>query len=219
MNSSAPKPTSPTQNPTATTRTGIHRLAQFRDSKTSEDFPKPEDYDQFLAAVRAQKANINPHAAFDLGHDLAMLDPELGLELLKHPLARTRQGAYTAFMLKANIEWLEKLDQAREQQRDNPIFRHAAFRAIDLGLQRLHALGNHDNDHRERQQLQAWLDRIKHRAMPAGDPDDEVRERLEWTILMMDHTQHITEKYAKDGWVRDWPENALPVNQPYPELD
>ena len=209
----------------------------FRDSKTNNDFTgenKEEQWDAFLQQVEDKKSAIKSQAAFHTVEALSQLDPSMGLELLRHPLADARQGAYTAFMMKANIDWLDKLDQAREQNRDDPIFRHAAFRAIDLGLRRLESLGNKDNDDQEYKQLKKWQDRLENdktreqdhidagdtykTGEDAGKPVDEVLERIQWTTLMMAHTKKMTAKYAKDGWVRDWPENALPVNQPYPDL-
>ena len=126
-------------------------------------------------------------------------------------------------MMKANIKMLEKIDNLREQRRNDPIFRHAAFRAIDLGLWRLEALGNKDGD-QEYEELMKWQKKLvadKSRRITmdkAFDKDDEVLDRLEWTTMMMEHTKEMTARYAKDGWVRDWPENAEPVNQKYPEL-
>ena len=190
----------------------------FRDSKKHEVEKKD---DRFLKNVRSEKAKIDSKHVFDYAYTLSRLKPDEGLKLLNSPLALARQGAYTAFMMRANIHWLEILDKERELNRDNPIFRHSAFRAIDLGLWRLEVLGNKNNDD-EYQTLKKWqtkLERDKVRSKRHGANDrDEVLERLQWTTMMMEHTKAMTAKYAKDGWVRDWPENVEPVNQKYPEL-
>jgi HEAT repeat protein len=206
----------------------------FRDSKKREDFSEEEEYDRFLKQVRQKKDAISSITAFDVAYDLSSYDPEIGVTLLSHPLASVREGAYIAFSMKANIKQLRKLDTLREEYRDDPVFRYAAFRAIDLGLWRLEVLGNKDNDDKEFHELAAWqkeleADQARIKAhLEAGDvyesgelkgkPVDEVLERLQWTTMMMQHTKKMTAKFAKDGWVRDWPENATPVNQPYPEI-
>ena len=196
---------------------------KFRSSSNLDDATDSVNHSIRVKQVKSEK-NIIDLAAFDYAYGLSSIDPGFGVTLLGHHLVNVRRGAYTAFMIKANIQWLDKLDQARERNRNDPIFRHAAFRAIDLGLWRLETLGNKDNNDKEYKELMAWQKKLeadqsrKTNHKDANDPDDEVLERLQWTIMMMKHTKKMTAKFAKDGWVRDWPENVMPVNQPYPEL-
>lgn len=180
---------------------------ELRDSKSNN--PSDEDLNQ----IKKAKSQIREGAAFDYGYAISRLDPERGMKLLTHNLAEVRQGAYTGFAMKANIQWLKKLDAAREVRYDDPIFCYETFHAIDLGLRRLEIIGKP----KEIAELQAWLTEIKGRQTPINDPDDEVYERIEWTTKMMERYQKLEEEFKRDyDMVRIWPKDTLPVNQPYP---
>ncbi|MDD5394079.1 MAG: HEAT repeat domain-containing protein [Thiothrix sp.] len=193
---------------------------QYRDWRKLRDSKSENPTDEDLKQIRDAKAKINPLAAFDSAYALSRLDPEIGKELLTHNLADVRQGAYMGFAMKANIQQLRELDQAREVHRNDPVFQYSAFRAIDIGLSRLEILGNNPRDgekDKELKELRAWQSDIEGRKMPEGDPDDEVLERLQWTTLMMEHYNKLDKEFReKYGKMRVWPEDALPVNQPYP---
>ncbi len=120
----------------------FHSWRELRDSKPLSGLTT-EQQDKVLDDIRqAEEAIKNQQFAFDYAYALARLDPDIGKQLLTHNLAEVRKGAYMGFAMKANIEWLQKLDEEREARRDDPLFRHEAFRAIDLGLRRLEILGN-----------------------------------------------------------------------------
>jgi HEAT repeat protein len=189
----------------------VQEWRAFRDTER-DNFTEQERTD-FLQELQMKKTKLNEHFAYNYGYTITRIDPERGMELLSHNLADVRRGAYSAFAAQANIAWLEKLDTERNTRNNaDPIFRHEAFRAIDLGLRRLEVLGKQP----EIVELKAWQTKIKGRKMPSGDPDDEVYERLEWTTMMMDRYKDLEIQFKKEyDMVREWPEEET-VNQPYP---
>ncbi|MCP4700673.1 MAG: HEAT repeat domain-containing protein, partial [Gammaproteobacteria bacterium] len=106
---------------------------------------------------------------FQLGYALARLAPKsYALELLDHPLRRVRRGAIQAVAESFDAVLLQSLDIERAQSPD-PIFRHAAYRAIDTGLLYLET-----SDRPEvLRTLQAWH---------AETRDYAIKDRLEWTL-------------------------------------
>ena len=104
-----------------------------------------------------------------LGYALMRLTPESDEQfLLEHPLLEVRRGAYHALAQHADPKLLHKLDGMRRVSQ-GPIFRHAAYRAIDWGLRYIEV-----SDKREDLEvLQTWLEETE---------DAAIRGRLEWTL-------------------------------------
>jgi HEAT repeat protein len=193
---------------------------QFREWRELRDHKSDNPSDEDLKQIKAAKTKINSQAAFDYAYALTRLDPDIGKKLLTHNLADVRQGAYMGFAMRANIKKLRELDEEREARRDDPVFRHEAFRSIDIGLHRLEILGNNHDDDKELKELSAWQHELeKQPRTTKDDPDDEVLERLQWTTLMMEHYNKLDADFRqKYGKKRVWPEDTLPINQPYPRL-
>lgn len=81
--------------------------------------------------------------AFVLAYNIARIDPSIsGLELLSHDIADVRKGAWTGLGKVGDVGTLELLYQKRSAAKNQPLFRHAAYRAIDHILTRLEADAN-----------------------------------------------------------------------------
>jgi len=125
---------------------------------------------------------------FELAHAIAQIDPKgEGVKLLSHDLAKVREGAWTGmarlpltetrpFYLTdgpAAVALIERLDRERMQSK-NPIFRHAAYQAIDGILITIEAYGG-------KPALKALEDFLER-----GVQDQEgVLTRVEWTIARL----------------------------------
>ena len=119
---------------------------------------------------RTNAVRPNPRIALPLGFALAKLDPDdTGFELLSHDLADVRHGAWLGLAKVASVERLKKLFEKRKKS-DYPIFKHAAYRAIDHMLIRLETYGSAE----DLAKLQAWYPEIK--------AVEGVGTRTEWTI-------------------------------------
>lgn len=107
---------------------------------------------------------------FELGLALARIQgarDEAAIALLGHELADVREGAALGLALQHDAAAVEMLDRRRHDS-PSPLFRHAAYRAIDMTLAIIEALGG-DSD------LQI-LERIR----PLDQ--DGVKSRIEWTV-------------------------------------
>ena len=109
---------------------------------------------------------------YHLGRALARLQGYGEVEkLLAHGLFHVRRGAIRALAEKHDPALLRELDETRRTTTD-PIFRHAAYRAIDKGLKALET----SSDAGIQKQLRDWRDSIRTPGL------DAVQDRLEWTL-------------------------------------
>ncbi|MCP4408951.1 MAG: HEAT repeat domain-containing protein, partial [Gammaproteobacteria bacterium] len=92
-----------------------------------------------------QEVEPKTYLEFNLAYAIAQIDPEgEGVKLLSHDLAKVREGAWLGlarlpltetrpFFLKdgpAAVALIERLDRERTESK-HPLFKHAAYRAID----------------------------------------------------------------------------------------
>jgi len=131
---------------------------EVRDEDTSGfDGEETDEQKQAMEAWRARLREFKPrpYMEFELAHSIAMINPEEGVRLLQHKLAKVREGAWMGlaklplytdekpFHLAngpAAVELIERLDHERMESKD-PLFRHAAYRAIDGILMTIEAYG------------------------------------------------------------------------------
>ena len=107
----------------------------------------------------------------ELGYAIAQHDPaNLGIEMLKHPLANVRQGAWfgIAKIGVPTIKILKKINQLREKS-TQPHFRHAAFRALDKSLITIEVYGTPEDV----QALKTWRSEVT---------DFAVKDRIAFTL-------------------------------------
>jgi HEAT repeat protein len=139
---------------------------QIRDSERS-DFSK-EEADQWVAKLTA--AQPQSYWAFSLAQAIARIDPNgKGLELLSHDLADVREGDWTGLSQVGDVNLLKRLHDARKASQ-KPLFRHAAYRAIDLLLIRLEGSQNRQ----DLAALEEFYNQVK--------DEEGVGTRVEWTL-------------------------------------
>jgi HEAT repeat protein len=119
-------------------------------------------------------ANFESFWAFSLAQAIARIDPDQkGVELLSHNLADVREGAWTGLAQTRDVALLKRLHEERNNSHD-PLFRHAAYRALDELLMYL----EHDTEDKE-----LLLQELKnfYKTIEAEKPEG-LLERLDWTI-------------------------------------
>jgi HEAT repeat protein len=105
----------------------------------------------------------------ELGYAIAQLEPNnAGIQLLEHPLANVRKGAWFGISKKGvpTVALIKRIHEQREKSQES-YFRHAAFRAIDKSLITIEVFGKKA----DLAALQAW--KVK---------DIAVRDRIEFTV-------------------------------------
>ncbi len=75
---------------------------------------------------------------------MARIDSAIGISLLSHDLADIRRGAWRGLGRIGDVPLLKDLHNRRLKS-DDPIFRHAAYRAMDNILIRLEAYGKRED--------------------------------------------------------------------------
>ncbi len=152
------------------------RLAQledkYRDWRRIRDAERPdfskEETEKWAKQLKA--AEPQRYWAFPLAQAIARIDPNgKGFELLSHDLADVRAGAWTGLSQVGDVKLLEKLHAKRLASKE-PLFRHAAYRAIDLLLLRLGG-STHPQDLTD---LQDFYEQVK--------DEEGVGTRVEWTV-------------------------------------
>jgi len=113
-----------------------------------------------------------PHWETELGYAIAQVDTQAGMALLSHNLANVREGAWLGLGHRADVDLVQRLYEKRKNS-SNPLFRQAAYRALDIGLVTLEVRGSKE----DLGKLRAWKKKIE---------DDAVQERVEWTILELE---------------------------------
>ena len=145
---------------------------QYREWRRIRDSERPdfseEQGKQWAEQLKA--AEPQRFSAFPIAQAIARIDPNgKGFSLLSHDLADVRAGAWTGLSQAGNVKLLERLHAEHQASRE-PLFRHAAYRAIDLLLIRLG--GNRKPQ--DRTDLEAFYNQVK--------DVEGVGERVEWTL-------------------------------------
>jgi HEAT repeat protein len=137
--------------------------------------------------MRLRKVSPKTSLEFELAHAIAQIEPDgEGVKLLSHDLAKVREGAWMGlaklpltetrpFYLidgPAAVKRLERLDRERIQSK-NPLFRHAAYRAIDGMLISIETYGRKP----ALDALEAFLSKVQ--------DQEGVLTRVEWTIARL----------------------------------
>ncbi len=153
----------------------------FKQEQTDEHKEQMKNWRKRLQAVAPQT-----YLEFNLGYAIAQIDPQkVGLDLLSHDLANVRQGAWLGlaklplatkrpFKLQDGADaviFLERLYNERRASK-HPLFRHAAYRAIDEMLVTIAAYG----DPTTQAVLEVFLKK---------DMDPAVQTRVAWTIARL----------------------------------
>jgi hypothetical protein len=140
-----------------------------------EDFTKQETEDWAKQLAEVQPI---PYRGFTLAYAIAQIDPQAsGITLLSHNLMEVRQGAWMG-LGKAGDVALIRLLYPRWLTTDDPIFRVAAYRAIDTILIYLESYG----DAKVFQELKAFYNQVK--------DQEAVATRVEWTLVQLEQRQH-----------------------------
>jgi HEAT repeat protein len=138
---------------------------------------------------RLQEAKLARQLAFELAYNIARIDPEnSGLGLLDHDLADIRQGAWQGLGSVGNVDliaqlhrqlqdrdrpWFKRLSAwfKRPWGKDQPLFRYAAYQAIDRILLKLET--------EDIKPKPGELERLKELAAGA---EEWICKRVEWTL-------------------------------------
>ncbi|MDS4030943.1 MAG: HEAT repeat domain-containing protein [Candidatus Contendobacter sp.] len=145
---------------------------QYREWRRIRDSERPdfseEQGKQWAEQLKA--AEPQRFLAFPIAQAIARIDPNgKGFALLSHDLADVRAGAWTGLSQTSDLNLLKKLHAERQASRES-LFRHAAYRAIDLVLIRLSG----GLDLQDRTDLEAFYGQVK--------DEEGVGERVEWTL-------------------------------------
>jgi HEAT repeat protein len=122
------------------------------------------------------------HWETELGYAIAQHDPEIaGLEMLAHPLANVRKGAWfgIAKIGVPTVEIIRKIHAERARSTE-AYFRHAAFRAIDKSLITIEVYGTETDV----QALKAWRAEVK---------DKAVLDRIDFTLAELEYRLSTTD--------------------------
>jgi HEAT repeat protein len=148
---------------------------QIAEEETKEQNP---DWKQWKEKLDASK----PAYAAYYAHALARIDPETGIKLLQHEIADIRTGAWYGLASLGDINLVKKLTDLRLRSHDQPLLRHAAYRAMDLSLTTI----QHNNKPEDLQALEAWYPTLKQQEMQQEEvkTEDElsITPRVDWTI-------------------------------------
>jgi HEAT repeat protein len=124
------------------------------------------------------------HWFFELAHAIAQIDPDdLGVKLLSHDIADVRYGAWLGLGKVGTVALVQRLDKERMASHDKPLFRHAAYRAIDHILNRLEVTGSE----KELNALKEFLPQVKDK--------EGVFTRVAWTIQQLEYSMDILNAY------------------------
>ena len=126
---------------------------------------------------------------FQLGYTLARIDPEgWGVKLLAHDLAKVREGAWMGLGKEGTVTLLQRIYRDWLKT-DDPLFRHAAYRAMDHILMHLESFGTAEDIQQLKQfytgiqkEMQAIAEQNQQSNPKPYDPRDSVATRVEWTI-------------------------------------
>jgi hypothetical protein len=148
---------------------------QYREWRRIRDAERPdfskEESDKWTEQLKA--AEPQRYWAFPLAQASARIDPkDKGFELLSHDLADVRAGAWTGFSQVGDVNRLKRLHTKCLTSKE-PLFRHAAYRAIDLLLLRLGSSANPQY----LADLQNFYEQVKH--------EKGVGTRVEWTVSQL----------------------------------
>ena len=145
---------------------------QYRKWRRIRDSERPDFSEKQSKEWEEQFTKAEPQRflAFPIAQAIARIDPNgKGFQLLSHDLADVRAGAWTGLSQAGDVKLLERLHAERQASRE-PLFRHAAYRAIDLLLIRLGGSRNPQ----DRTDLEAFYRQVK--------DVEGVGERVEWTL-------------------------------------
>ena len=120
---------------------------------------------------------------FELAYAISQIDStgEKGTGLLSHKLSSVREGAWMGLTKIGSVDLLQRLDLMRMKS-SNPLFRHAAYRAIDGILIKIEANGGE----KELMELEKFL--------PEVNDQEAVLTRVEWTITRLEDRQESIEQ-------------------------
>ena len=146
--------------------------SQYRRWRTIRDAERPdfskEESEQWAKQLTEEQPQT--YWAYILGYNMARIDPEkAGIKLLSHDLADVRAGAWTGLSQVGDVNLLKRLHTERQASQE-PLFRHAAYRAIDLLLIRLGGSRNPQ----DLAALEEFYSQVK--------DEDGVGTRVEWTV-------------------------------------
>jgi HEAT repeat protein len=145
---------------------------QYREWRRIRDSERPDFNEEQGKQWAEQLKAAEPQRswALPIAQAIARIDPNgNGFPLLSHDLADVRAGAWTGLSQAGDVKLLERLHAERQASRE-PLFRHAAYRAIDLLLIRLGGSRNPQ----DRTDLEAFYRQVK--------DEEGVGERVEWTL-------------------------------------
>ena len=137
-------------------------------------------------------ARALPHLAFELAYNITRIDPDTGVQLLSHNLADVRQGAWLGLGKVGPVDLIIQLRQKRQQSED-PLFRHAAYRAIDHMLLSLEAKAAPPQELKKLEVL--YPGEVGTLCTTVQEEEKGICTRVEWTIAQLKakdaiHGQH-----------------------------
>jgi hypothetical protein len=146
------------------------RMQRDQLTQDASENTKQKDVEALEVIIQIHEDNKPTDFAYTYANTIARLAPQQGISLLEHPLAEARRGAWEGLAMLADVALVKQLDQQRALKKDNPIFYHAAYRAIDLSLIHIDAKSHAE----DRDALDAYLKN--------GVVDQQaVAPRIEWT--------------------------------------
>lgn len=153
---------------------------QVAEEETKEQNPEWKQWKEKLDASK-------PAYAAHYAHALARIDPQTGIKLLEHEIADIRKGAWYGLASLADFNLVKQLTALRLRSHDQPLLRHATYRAIDLSL----AAIQYNNKPEDLQALEAWHPTLKQQEMQqeAVKTEDElsITPRVDWTLHLISY--------------------------------
>lgn len=153
---------------------------QYREWRRIRDTGREDFTEQETEAWAKQlaEAQPTPYQELTLAYAIAQIAPQAsGIKLLSHDLAEVRQGAWMGLGKAGDVALLRQL-YPKWRDTDDPIFRVAAYRAIDTILIYLESYG----DAKVLQELKAFFNQVK--------DQEAVATRVEWTLVQLEQREH-----------------------------
>ncbi len=149
---------------------------QYRKWRTIRDSEREDFSEEEAEAWRIElvEARPQPGWTFELAHAMARIDPEkTAVELLSHDIADVRYGAWMGMGSVGNVKLLKELHRKLVGSSD-PLFRYAAYRAMDEILIHLETTGGSQE-----------LIELKNFYRQVQDHEG-IGDRVEWTIKQLE---------------------------------
>lgn len=175
-------------------RQGYAHCREIRDSEPEVAEEEVKEQNPAWKKWKEQLDASKPPYAAHYARALARIDPNEGIKLLSHEIADIRKGAWYGLASLADINIVKELTDLRLNSKDNPLLRHAAYRAIDLSLSKI----QYNHHPKDLQTLEEWYPTLKQQEMQK----EEVKSEDELSITpprRLDHQPDPLQPQSEEG--------------------